>query len=96
MQRVSVTGRRKTSISQSLVLVIMIVALAIVATIVNPKFLRIGNIINIFQQISVLGIVACGVGMLLVSGHIDISVGSQVSLMGVIIAAPLLCLYCQL
>jgi ribose/xylose/arabinose/galactoside ABC-type transport system permease subunit len=48
--------------------------------------LRITNIINIFQQIAVLGIVASGVGMLLVSGHIDISVGSQVSLMGVILA----------
>jgi len=86
MQETSISEKRKKGISQSLVLVMMIVALAIIATSVNPKFLRIGNIINIFQQISVLGIVACGVGMLLVSGHIDISVGSQVSLMGVIIA----------
>jgi ribose/xylose/arabinose/galactoside ABC-type transport system permease subunit len=73
-------------INQSTMLVILIVVVAIVATIVNPKFLRITNIINIFQQISVLGIVACGVGMLLVSGHIDISVGAQVSLLGIIIA----------
>jgi ribose transport system permease protein len=79
-------GKRRRNISQSLVLVIMIVALAVVATIVNPRFLRVTNIINIFQQIAVLGIVASGVGMLLVSGHIDISVGSQVSLLGVIIA----------
>ncbi len=86
MEKKAIVGKRKTSISQSLALVIMIAALAIIATIVNPKFLRITNIINIFQQISVLGIVACGVGMLLVSGHIDISVGSQVSLMGVVIA----------
>jgi len=73
-------------ISQSTMLVILIVVVAIVATIVNPKFLRITNIINIFQQISVLGIVSCGVGMLLVSGHIDISVGAQVSLLGIIVA----------
>ena len=73
-------------INQSTMLIIMIVVVAIVATIVNPRFLRITNIINIFQQISVLGIVACGVGMLLVSGHIDISVGAQVSLMGIILA----------
>jgi len=72
--------------SQSTMLVIMIVVVAIVATIVNPKFLRITNIINIFQQISVLGIVACGVGMLLVSGYIDISVGAQVSLLGIILS----------
>ena len=82
----AIEGKRRKGISQSLVLVILIVALAAVATIVNPRFLRITNIINIFQQIAVLGIVASGVGMLLVSGHIDISVGSQVSLMGVILA----------
>lgn len=73
-------------ITQSTMLIILIVVVAIVATIVNPKFLRITNIINIFQQISVLGIVACGVGMLLVSGHIDISVGAQVSLLGIMLA----------
>jgi len=78
-------GPRKR-MGQSTMLVILIVVLAIVATIVNPKFLRITNIINIFQQVSILGIVACGVGMLLVSGHIDISVGPQVSLMGIILA----------
>jgi ribose transport system permease protein len=76
----------KKGVNQSTMLIILIVVLALVATIVNPKFLRITNIINIFQQISVLGIVACGVGMLLVSGQIDISVGPQISLMGIILA----------
>ena len=82
----AVQEKRKKVLSQNLVLLILIVALATIATIVNPRFLRITNIINIFQQIAVLGIVASGVGMLLISGHIDISVGSQVSLMGVIVA----------
>jgi ribose transport system permease protein len=79
-------GKRRRRISQSFVLVLLIIVLSAVATTVNPKFIRVTNIINIFQQIAVLGIVASGVGMLLVSGHIDISVGSQVSLMGVILA----------
>lgn len=76
----------RAKITQSTMLIILIVVLALVATVVNPKFLRIVNIINIFQQISVLGIVACGVGMLLVSGQIDISVGPQISLIGIILA----------
>jgi ribose transport system permease protein len=78
--------KKKRVINQNMLLLLLIIALAIIATIVNPRFLRITNIINIFQQIAVLGIVASGVGMLLISGHIDISVGSQVSLMGVIVA----------
>ncbi|HEY9595841.1 MAG TPA: ABC transporter permease [Spirochaetia bacterium] len=77
-------GRRK--VTQSLVLVGLIVVLCVVTTIVNPRFLNPNNIINIFQQIAVLGIVASGIGMLLVSGEIDISAGNQVSLMGVILA----------
>ncbi len=79
------TGSGK-GIKQTTMLIMLIVVLAIAATIVNPKFLSVKNIINIFQQISVLGIVACGVGMLLVSGEIDISVGPQVSLMGIILS----------
>ena len=83
---VAVEGKRKTWLTQSLVLVIIIVALVIVTSIVNPRFLRLNNILNIFQQISILGIVASGIGMLLVAGQIDISVGSQISWMGVILA----------
>ena len=71
--------------NQSLLIAIIIV-ICVVATIVNPRFFSLNNIINIFQQIAVLGIVASGVGMLLVAGEIDISVGAQVSLIGVILA----------
>ncbi len=69
-----------------LVLIGLIVVICIVTAIVNPRFLRIQNLINIFQQISILGIVACGIGMLLVAGQIDISVGTQISLMGIILS----------
>ncbi|MEN6476465.1 MAG: ABC transporter permease [Rectinema sp.] len=72
--------------TQSLVLIVIIAVICVVTAIVNPRFLRIQNIINIFQQISILGIVASGVGMLLVAGQIDISVGTQVSFMGVLFA----------
>jgi len=78
--------KEKVVVNQSFVLIILIVILSAIATIVNPRFIRPNNLINIFQQIAVLGIVASGVGMLLISGQIDISVGSQVSLMGVILA----------
>ena len=79
-------GKRKGTLSQSMILVGLILAICVVTAIVNPRFLRVQNLINIFQQISILGIVACGIGMLLVAGQIDISVGTQISLMGVIMA----------
>ncbi len=79
-------GRPPVKITQSLVLIGLIVALCVVATIVNPRFVKPANIINIFSQIAVLGIVASGIGMLLISGEIDISAGNQISLMGAILA----------
>ena len=79
-------GKKPVRVTQSLVLIGLIIALCVVATIVNPRFLNPNNIINIFSQIAVLGIVASGIGMLLISGEIDISAGNQISLMGAILA----------
>lgn len=78
--------KQKITMNQSLLLVFVILGLVIIATIVNPRFIRVGNLVNILLQISVLGIISCGVGMLLIAGQTDISVGSQVSLMGIIMA----------
>jgi ribose transport system permease protein len=85
-QASALTGKPKRRATQSLLLIGIIVVICVVTTIVNPRFVRIQNLINIFQQISILGIAACGIGMLLVAGQIDISIGTQISLMGVILA----------
>jgi len=74
------------NINQSIILVLLIIGISLFATFINPRFIRITNLINIFQQISVLGVIASGIGMLLISGEFDISVGSQVSLIGMILA----------
>lgn len=81
--------RKRNPVTQSLVLLLIILVICSAATIINPRFLRIQNIVNIFQQVAILGIVACGVGMLLVAGQIDISVGSQISFMTVVLALVL-------
>jgi ribose transport system permease protein len=82
---IAIVGNKK-NLNQSVMLIILIFVLCVIATIVNPRFVSLRNIINVFQQISVLGIIACGIGMLLIAGEIDISVGYQVSLMGIILA----------
>ena len=72
--------------TQSGFLIVFILALGVVITIVNPNFIRPQNIINILGQISVVGIVAVGMGMVLIGGEFDISVGSQISLVGSVLA----------
>jgi ribose transport system permease protein len=52
----------------------------------NPDFLGQSNAVNTMRQISMLGIYAIGMGFVVVTGGIDLSVGSIVGLTGVIIA----------
>ena len=71
---------------QSSFLVAFIILLAVVITIVNRNFVKPQNILNILGQISVVGIVAAGMAIVLITGEFDISVGSQVSFMGAVLA----------
>jgi ribose transport system permease protein len=73
-------------LSQSGFLLAFIVVLSIAITLANRNFIKPQNIINILGQISMVGIVAVGVGLVLISGDFDISVGSQISLDGAVLA----------
>ena len=52
----------------------------------SPYFLTVGNLVNLLNQNSYFIIAAIGLGILMISGGIDLSVANQMSLMGVIIA----------
>ena len=60
-----------------------IIILIIVTGIVQPEFFAWSNMVNILRQISVNGIVACGMTVCIMSGCYDLSVGSIVSMTGV-------------
>ncbi|MCK9288025.1 MAG: ABC transporter permease [Sphaerochaetaceae bacterium] len=66
-----------------------VIALIIILTILSDSFLSLHNIINILRQSSMVAIIAVGVFFAIVSGGIDISVGSTVGLAGVIMAKSL-------
>lgn len=65
---------------------LILLALVVVLSIVTPSFATIGNVINIFKQVSVIAIIACGLTLVVVSGALDLSVGSAVSLLTVVSA----------
>ena len=52
----------------------------------NPDFLGYSNSINTLRQISMLGIFAIGIGFVIITGGIDLSIGSLIGLTGVLIA----------
>lgn len=51
-----------------------------------PNFLKVGNLLNIASQIAYIAIVAIGMTMVIVSGGIDLSVGSLVALSAMVAA----------
>ncbi len=75
---------------QRLLLLIIIVVLSATVGIINPRFVRLNNIIAILQQISVLGVLTMAMSMLLISGGIDLSIGNMMTLSGVVVATLLM------
>ncbi len=53
----------------------------------NAKFLTLGNIINILRQVSFNSILAMGMTMVIITGGVDLSVGSVLALSAVVTAS---------
>jgi len=58
----------------------------LIISISTPHFLTKRNIINILRQVSMVGIIGCGMTFVILLAEIDLSVGSMASLVGVIAA----------
>ena len=56
-------------------LVLVMVIISIFTGAVNPRFLTIRNLTNLLSQVAVIGLLACGATILIISGEIDISAG---------------------
>ncbi len=66
--------------SKNYLILYVLIGLVIVAAIVSDVFLTPGNILNILRQVSVLGILACGMTFVVLTGNIDLSLGATISL----------------
>jgi ribose transport system permease protein len=64
--------------------IIAFLVIFIAAAVMNPRFLDINNQLNILMQVSIIGIVALGMTVVMLSGGIDLSVGSVLVFVGVI------------
>jgi ribose transport system permease protein len=66
-----------------------LVALCAILWILTPHFLTISNLLNVAEQTSINAIVAVGMTFVIISGGIDLSVGSIVALAGVVLGLSL-------
>ncbi|MDD4336139.1 MAG: ABC transporter permease [Firmicutes bacterium] len=69
--------------SELAVLAILLVMCAIMS-IVSENFLTVSNLLNVLQRSAITGIVALGMTFVVLTGGIDLSVGGQVVLIGVV------------
>ena len=78
-------GVRKLGSSNNVLgIVIALVALCLDLAIASPVFLTSSNFLNVFQQISINFVVAVGMTFVIISGGIDLSVGSNIALSGLL------------
>lgn len=68
---------------------ILLVVLCVVVAVLNPVFLSATNLQNMARLIGIYGIFSIGVGMVIITGGIDLSVGSVFALLGVLLSMAL-------
>ena len=76
----------KTSFMEKIIPFIGQILLIIVVSILNPSFLDLSNLLNLLRQISINGLIAFGMTFIILTGGIDLSVGSILALSSAFIA----------
>ena len=71
---------------QKLVLLGLFILVCVAFYLLNHRFLSIPNLANLSKQVSFVIITGCAVTLLMISGHLDLSVGSVLALTGVLYA----------
>ena len=65
---------------------VLLVVLCVVLAILNPSFLSGANLQNLARLIGIYGIFSIGLGIVIITGGIDLSVGSVFALLGVLLS----------
>jgi ribose transport system permease protein len=77
---------RSSALREGAGLVVMYIIILVAMSLLSPYFLTTRNFINLLLASSVMGIIAMFTTMLMVGGGLDLSVGSTVALVGVILS----------
>src|SRR4030043_2245484 len=73
-----------TSIFRDQSQLIILILLIVIFSITTPSFRTTGNFVNLLKQITVIGVISCGMTLVVITGCLDLSVGSVFSLLNLI------------
>src|SRR4029434_6668270 len=68
---------------------LLLVALCTIVAIASPQFLSVTNVQNVARLVGTYGMVSIGAGIVIITGGIDLSVGSICALLGVLLSMML-------
>jgi ribose transport system permease protein len=74
---------------KDLAIFLLLVVLCAIVTALNPRFLSPANLQNTARLIGAFGIFSLGLGLVIITGGIDLSVGSSFALLGVLLSMML-------
>ncbi|GHV34204.1 ribose ABC transporter permease [Synergistales bacterium] len=73
-----------TKILETVGIELALLALIIISGVMEPKFIRSSNVINVLRQVSVTGVIAVGMTLVIINNGIDLSVCGIVGLSGMV------------
>jgi len=69
--------------------ILALIILCIIVSVISPTFLQVSNLRNLFTQISVNAVISLGMTFVILTGGIDLSVGSIVAIAGAVCAVTI-------
>ena len=75
-------GKVPHIISDNIGIMVVLLILCIIVSLATDKFLTSGNIISVLRQISINTYIALGMTLIIILGHIDLTVGAVVAMCG--------------
>ena len=74
---------------QEIVILLLLLVLCTIVAVASPQFLSVVNLQNVGRLVGTYGIFSIGVGIVIITGGIDLSVGSICALLGVLLSIML-------
>lgn len=81
----TLSKERLGSVLASQGILIAFVLFMIAFTIANPKFLSADNVLSVVRSSAIIGVIALGVTFVVISGNLDLSVGSMMSFSTIVV-----------
>src|SRR5947209_14612916 len=69
---------------KDLSLLVLILVIGVVVALINPRFVLVGNLSNTANQVGLFGIFSIAEAFVIITGGIELSVGSVIALLGVL------------